>query len=141
MHAGDYRFEPGRDEVVREGDAGWIVSFGDMLYRCLHVVETLHAEGVAVGLVNKPTLNVVDEQMLARLGASPFILVVESLNQRTGLGIRYGTWLLQRGLAPLYAHMGTTRPGNCGQTEQIPHQGLAPADVEARVRELLAQVA
>ena len=141
MHAGDYRFEPGRDEVVREGDAGWIVSFGDMLYRCLHVVETLHAEGVAVGLVNKPTRNVVDEQMLARLGASPFILVVESLNQRTGLGIRYGTWLLQRGLAPLYAHMGTTRPGNCGQTEQIPHQGLAPADVEARVRELLAQVA
>ena len=141
MHAGDYRFEPGRDEVVREGDAGWIVSFGDMLYRCLHVVETLHAEGVAVGLVNKPTLNVVDEQMLARLGASTFILVVESLNQRTGLGIRYGTWLLQRGLAPLYAHMGTTRPGNCGQTEQIPHQGLAPADVEARVRELLAQVA
>jgi len=34
--------------------------------------------------------------------------------------------------------MGTTRPGNCGQAEQIAHQRLASADVEARVRELLA---
>ena len=138
-HAGNYQFEPGRDEIVREGDAGWIVSFGDMLHRCLHVVETLRAEGISVGLVNKPTLNAVDEEMVAQLGASPFILVVESLNQRTGLGIRYGTWLLERGLTPRYAHMGTTRPGNCGQAEQIPHQGLAPADVEAKVRTLLAQ--
>ncbi|MDP6363355.1 MAG: transketolase C-terminal domain-containing protein [Candidatus Poseidoniia archaeon] len=138
MHGDGYEFEPGRDEIVREGDAGWIVSYGDMLHRCLHVVETLRAQGVAVGLVNKPTLNVVDEDMLARLGKAPFILVVESLNRRTGLGIRYGSWLLERGFAPRYGHMGTTRPGNCGQAEQIAHQRLAPADVEARVRELLA---
>jgi len=123
---------------VREGDAGWIVSYGDMLHRSLHVVETLRAEGISVGLVNKPTLNVVDEKMLARLGKAPFILVVESLNRRTGLGIRYGSWLLERGFAPRYGHMGTTRPGNCGQAEQIAHQRLASADVEARVRELLA---
>ena len=138
LHAGDYEFEPGRDEIVREGDAGWIVSYGDMLHRCLHVVETLRAEGIAVGLVNKPTLNVVDEQMLTRLGKAPFILVVESLNRRTGLGIRYGSWLLERGFAPRYGHMGPTRPGNCGQAEQIAHQRLASANVEARVRELLA---
>ena len=138
LHGGDYRFEPGRDEIVREGNAGWIVSYGDMLHRCLHVVETLRAEGISVGLVNKPTLNVVDEKMLAKLGKAPFILVVESLNRRTGLGIRYGSWLLERGFAPRYGHMGTTRPGNCGQAEQIAHQRLASADVEARVRELLA---
>ena len=138
LHAGDYQFEPGCDEIVREGDAGWIVSFGDMLHRCLHVVEILRTEGISVGLVNKPTLNTVDEDTIARLGTSPFILVVESLNQRTGLGIRYGTWLLERGLTPRYAHMGTTRPGNCGQAEQIPHQRLAPADVEAKVRAMLA---
>ncbi|MCS5658834.1 MAG: transketolase, partial [Dehalococcoidia bacterium] len=82
-------------------------------------------------------LNTVDENTIARLGTSPFILVVESLNQRTGLGIRYGTWLLERGLTPRYAHIGTTRPGNCGQAEQIPHQGLAPADIEAKVRAML----
>ena len=108
-----------------------------MLHRCLHVVETLRTEGISVGLVNKPTLNTVDEDTIARLGTSPFILVVESLNQRTGLGIRYGTWLLERGLTPRYAHMGTTRPGNCGQAEQIPHQRLAPADIEAKVRAML----
>ena len=83
-------------------------------------------------------VELVDEKMLAKLGKAPFILVVESLNRRTGLGIRYGSWLLERGFAPRYGHMGTTRPGNCGQAEQIAHQRLASADVEARVRELLA---
>ena len=109
-----------------------------MLHRCLHVVEILRTEGISVGLVNKPTLNTVDEDTIARLGTSPFILVVESFNRRTGLGIRYGTWLLERGLTPRYVHMGTTRPGNCGQAEQIPHQRLAPADVETKVRAMLA---
>jgi len=28
-----YRFIPGRDEVIREGESGYIVSYGEMLYR------------------------------------------------------------------------------------------------------------
>ncbi|MCY4355341.1 MAG: hypothetical protein OXC09_11295 [Truepera sp.] len=131
-----YTFEPGRDEIVRAGSAGWVVSFGEMLYRALDAVETLRAEGLDVGLINKPTLNAVDEEIMARLGRSPLVLVVEGLNIRTGLGSRFGTWLLERGFSPRYAYMGVQRTGLGGTWAQIPGQGLAPEDIAARVREL-----
>ena len=137
LYAEGYRFTPGRDEVVREGEKGYIVSYGEMLYRCLDVVERLKDEGISVGLVNKPTLNVADEEMLARLGAAGFVLVVETQNVKTGLGIRFGSWLLQRGFAPRYAFMGSQREGHGGLSEQIPFQGIGPEDITRKVREMI----
>ena len=132
-----YEFTPGVDEMIREGDAGWIISYGDMLHRCLHVVEEYREKGINIGLINKPTLNSVDEDIMAKIGKSPFVLVIESLNSRTGLGVRFGTWLLERGLAPNYDYMGTTRPGNCGQEEQILHQGLGVDNIKEKLSNLL----
>lgn len=133
----DYTFTPGRDEVIREGEAGYVVTYGEMLYRCLDVVETLREKGVKIGLINKSTLNVVDEDMLARIGAGPFVLTVETQNATTGLGARLGTWLLERGLRPKYAHMGSVRAGEGGLTEQIPHQGMGPQDIHDRIMTLI----
>ena len=136
-YGGGYEFTPGVDEIIREGDAGWIVSYGDMLHRCLHVVEEFREKGIKVGLINKVTLNAVDEEMMERIGSSPFVMVVESLNSRTGLGVRFGTWLLERGFSPRYDYMGTTRPGNCGQEEQILHQGLGADAVKEKLSTFL----
>ena len=41
LYGGDYTFTPGKDEVVREGSAGYIVTFGDSVYRALDAVERL----------------------------------------------------------------------------------------------------
>ena len=132
-----YTFVPGKDEVVREGSAGYIVSYGEMLYRCLDVVEQLKAEGVDVGLINKPTLNVVDEEMMAKIGKSGFVVTVETQNAKTGLGSRFGTWLLERGLAPKLGTMGSCKIGHGGLSEQIPHQGMGADDIKAKVRSLI----
>lgn len=137
LHGEGYSFESGKDELVREGSAGYVVSFGECLYRALDAVERLRAEGLDVGLINKPTLNVVDEAMLARAGSSPFVLVVESFNRRTGLGSRYGTWLLERGFTPRYSHLGTHKEGCGGLWEQFPHQGLDPDGIISHVKGLL----
>lgn len=132
-----YRFTPGQDEVIREGTAGYIVSFGDALYRAVDAVERLKQEGIDVGLINKPTLNVVDEAMLAKVGQAPFVLVVEAFNRRTGLGSRYGTWLLERGLTPKYAHLGTHKEGCGGLWEHFPYQGLDPVGIMNQVKAML----
>lgn len=132
-----YTFEPGKDEVIREGTAGWVVSYGEMLCRALDAVEQLRERGVDVGLVNKPTLNVVDEPMMERYGQAPFVLVVESQNTRTGLGSRFGTWLLERGYAPRYSALGVTRVGHGGTWAQLGRQGLEPEGIVARIEELL----
>ena len=81
--------------------------------------------------------NLIDEDTMEKIGKSPFVLVVESLNSRTGLGVRFGTWLLERGFTPNYDYMGTTRPGNCGQEEQILHQGLGVDGLKEKLSSFL----
>lgn len=131
-----YAFNPAKDEILREGKAGYIVTFGEMTFRCLDAVEKLRDAGIDVGLIHKTTLNVIDEDAIKRAGQSPFVLVVESQNRNTGLGARYGTWLLERGLSPRYDHLGVTKLGEGGLWEQMTHQGLDSAHIEAAVKKL-----
>ncbi|WP_413163538.1 transketolase C-terminal domain-containing protein [Capilliphycus salinus ALCB114379] len=132
-----YKFTPGKDEIIREGTAGYIVSFGDALYRSLDAVERLKQEGIDVGLINKATLNVVDEEMMAKIGQSPMVVVVEAFNRRTGLGSRFGTWLLERGFSPKFASLATYHEGSGGLWEQYPHQGIDPDGIMNKVKALL----
>ncbi|MFO8089304.1 MAG: transketolase C-terminal domain-containing protein [Desulfatiglandaceae bacterium] len=131
-----YRFVPGKDEPIREGDAGVIVSYGEMLYRCLDAVERLKAENIRVGLVNKTTLNVIDEDMMKVLAKARFVLVVESQNIKSGLGSRFGTWLLERGFKGDYSRMGTTKEGHGGLSDQIPYQELGPDHIIDRIKSM-----
>lgn len=131
-----YKFVPGKDETIVEGKAGYVVSFGEMLYRSWDAVLRCRQEGLDVGLINKPTLNLVDEQTLRKIGSSPFVLVVESLNQKTGLGSKMGTWLIERQLTPKYGYMGTTKEGCGGLSEQIPHQNLDLQSIIMKIKQL-----
>ncbi|KAF5339243.1 hypothetical protein D9758_013290 [Tetrapyrgos nigripes] len=140
FYGSDYQFVPGKDEVIVEGKAGWVISFGDMLYRSYDAILRCRQEGLDVGLINKPTLNIIDEQTLMKVGQSPFVLVVESFNQKTGLGSKYGTWLLERHLTPKFGYMGATKEGCGGLWEQIPHQNLDPQAIIVKIK-ALAQAA
>lgn len=122
-----------KDEIIREGKDGYIVTYGEMLYRSLHAIKLLKDKGYSIGLINKPCLNVVDEEMMKKVGNAKNVFLVESQNQLTGLGIRFGSWLLERGLKPNYAYFGSTRYGNCGQSEQITHQELDPESIAQKI--------
>ncbi|CAG7941618.1 unnamed protein product [Penicillium olsonii] len=136
LYGEGYKFVHGKEEIVRKGSAGYIVSYGDMLYRSLDAVENLRAEGLDVGLINKPTLNVVDEETIKVYGSSPFVLVVESIAQKTGLGSRLGTHLLERKFTPKFKSIGAIKEGCGGLYEQVNAQGLGPADIIAAVKEV-----
>lgn len=135
-YAGSYRFEPGRDDVVRGGRDGWIVSYGDVLSEALDAVTALKESGLDVGLVNKSSLNVVDEAALAQVGKGRFVLVAESQNVQTGLGLRYGTWLTERGFHPRFGRAGTHVRGDGGALEQVVQQGLDSASLVRQIRKL-----
>jgi transketolase C-terminal domain/subunit len=90
-----------------------------------------------VGLINKPTLNVVDEETMAKIGKSPFVLTVEAFNRKTGLGSRFGSWLLERGYTPKFAYLGTHEEGCGGLWEQYPHQGIDPVGIMNKVKQLI----
>ena len=136
LYDGDYKFVPGKDEIIREGSAGYVVSYGELLFRALDAVERAREAGLDVGLINKPSLNTVDEEMMAKLAKAPFVLLVEGQNITTGLGARFGTWLLERGFAAKYARMGVSKPGQGGLGEHIPYQGIDPASILAKINSL-----
>ncbi len=144
LHGAGYTFVPGKDEVIREsesdggdGRGGYVVSFGDTLYRALDAVIELQEAGVKVGLINKPTLNVIDAQMMKKLAAAPFILVAESFNVNTGLGSRFGTELLKAGFKGRYNNIGTHKEGCGGLWQQLGYQGLDSPGIAESVRALL----
>eukprot|EP00762_Andalucia_godoyi_P004355 ANDGO_08230.mRNA.1 Transketolase len=132
-------FEVGKDSIVREAPAGggYVVSFGEAVYRSLDAVITLREQGVKIGLVNKPTLNVVDHAMMKKLAAAPFVLVTEGWNVKTGLGSRFGSYLLQAGFKGKYNHLGTSKEGSGGLWQQMGHQGLDPEGIVKAVKALL----
>ena len=132
-------FEPGRDYMVREPKAGggYVVAMGEAVYRALDAVITLQEAGAQVGLVNKPTLNVVDTAMMKRLAAAPFVLVVEGWNVKTGLGSRFGSYLLQAGFKGKFNHIGTHLEGSGGLWQQMGYQGLDSPGIQAAIKALL----
>ena len=72
------------------------------MYRALDAVIGLKEKGVDAGLVNKSTLNVVDESMMRTLAKAPWVLVVEGWNVKMGLGGRFGNYLLEAGFKGKY---------------------------------------
>lgn len=132
-------FEPGRDHIVRAAPAGggYVVAYGETLYRALDAVITLGEQGVKVGLINKPTLNVVDHESMKTLAAAPFVLVAEGWNVKTGLGSRFGSYLLKAGFRGRYNHIGTHREGSGGLWQQMGHQGLDSPGIARAIQELL----
>ncbi|MCA9067136.1 MAG: transketolase, partial [Planctomycetaceae bacterium] len=132
-----YTFTPGKDDVVREGTAGYIVSFGETVYRALDAVIRLKEAGHDVGLICKSTLNVYDEEMMKKLAASPAVLVAESFNVSTGLGSRFGTELLKRGFRGSYNNIGTNREGSGGLWQQMGYQGIDADGIMAAMKALV----
>lgn len=133
----DYEFVPGKDEIIREGTAGYIVSFGETTYRALDAVTRLKESGLDFGLICKATLNVYDESVMERLVESPAVLVAESFNVTTGLGSRFGTELLRRGFKGSYNNIGTNREGSGGLWQQMGYQGIDADGILEAARSLV----
>jgi transketolase C-terminal domain/subunit len=112
------------------------VSFGEAVYRALDAVIGLRETGVDVGLVNKATLNVVDDAMMKKLAKAPWVLVVEGWNVKTGLGTRFADYLLRYGFKGRYDHIGTHLEGSGGLWQQMGHQGLDPEGIRAAISRL-----
>lgn len=134
-----YTFTPGKDDVVRQapGGGGYIVTFGDSLYRSVDASYKLADAGTKIGVINKSTLNVYDPATMALLKNAPWVLVVEGFNVHTGLGSRFGTELLKAGFRGKYNNIGAHKEGCGGLWQQMGFQGLDPEGIVKAVKALL----
>ncbi|HYO08068.1 MAG TPA: transketolase C-terminal domain-containing protein [Tepidisphaeraceae bacterium] len=134
-----YTFEPDKDDVILEAPAGggYVVAFGEVLYRAYDALLRLNEQGIKVGLINKPTLNGFDPATMKRLKDAPFVLVAEGFNVTTGVGSKFGSDLLKHGFRGKYNNIGTHKEGSGGLWQQMGFQGLDPEGIARSVKALL----
>ena len=83
----DMPFEPGKVNVLREGEDTMLLCCGVMVNECLNAAELLAAQGKKVTVVNAHTLKPFDEEGVRALAAKyPRVFTVEEHNVIGGLG-------------------------------------------------------
>ena len=86
---------------------------------------------------SEPTLNTYDPEIMKLLQASPFVLVAEGFNVRTGLGSRFGTELLKVGFKGKYNNLGTHKEGPGGLWQQMGYQGIDSEGIAKAIKALV----
>ena len=94
-------FEPGRANVVREGDDVAILAFGRMVSRALGAADVLAREGVQARVVDMRWAKPLDAQAIAEAARTKLVVTVEGGVLSGGVG---------EGVLAELARMGSTTP-------------------------------
>ena len=87
IHAPDSRFQPGRTELLREGEDVSVFTTGDMVTIALELHARLKDEGTSIQVVNVPTLKPLPAEEILRHGLrTRAALTIEDHNIIGGLG-------------------------------------------------------
>jgi transketolase len=142
VHGPDYRFEPGKIDVLAEGKDLAIVATGGPVMYAMQVRERLAASGIDAAVINVHTIKPIDrEGLLAWASRVPLMVTVEDHNVLGGLGGAVAEVLSERsGGARLYRHGIHDVFGESGETEDLFKKFRLDTDgIEAVVREQLAR--
>ncbi|MDH4101655.1 MAG: transketolase, partial [Nitrospirota bacterium] len=134
--AGDYRFEYGKADLLRQGDKAAILTMGAMVPYALKAWEQLKAKGISVKLYNVSCPMDIDAAALKDAAASGLIITIEDHNARTGLGSMVANALIDRGLSAKLKKMGVTTYSGSGNPDLLyKSMGLGVDDLVKAVEE------
>ncbi len=140
-YGGDYRFERGRADRLREGRDLAILAAGPMVPVALAACAELERAGTSVRLLNMASLIPLDEgEVLAAARDCGRILTVEDHNVNTGLGALVARCLADAGIGLPFARLGARHYGSSGPATRLyEEQGLDVPGVVAAAKALLAR--
>lgn len=137
----DHVFELGRGQVLREGDDVTLVACGVEVARALDAAEELAAGGTSARVVNMPTIQPVDEALLARCAAETgAVVTAEDHSVRGGLGSAVAEALARTHPAPM-EFVGLADEFGCsGEPEELAaHYAIDAAGIAAAARRVIAR--
>lgn len=114
-----YRFVYGRMDVIRKGMDAAIITYGGMVARAIKIRAALQATRKYVAVINMPCVTEIDEETMAGLLTTPYIVTYEDHNPETGIGAGLASWLLDHGYRGRMARFGVKDYGLSGETEDI----------------------
>ena len=104
QHKPDYRFDPNRAQLIRDGADVLVVSSGIMTMRALDAARRLEADGIGVAVLHAPVIKPLDTATILAEAARGGRLVVTAENhtENGGLGEAVARALLLAGQAPRF---------------------------------------
>jgi len=129
--AGDYQFEYGKADLIRDGEDGAIIASGGMVHRAVKAGEILRERGYRVKVINVSCLSKLDRSTLQKAAETGVVVTYEDHNIHTGLGSIIADFLAENSLNPRFRKLGVVKYSGSGKPDELfKLQGL---DVETLV--------
>ena len=135
---GDYKFEYGKLDVIREGKDATILAMGHFVNRAMAAREMLKAKGIEAAVVHcSSPLAINADELFKILGDKPLV-TCEDHNVNSGMGSIVDMLLAQNGKALKLKNMGATHYGMSGKSDEVmAEMKLAPQDIADAIEALL----
>lgn len=142
LFAGNYVFEYGRIDRLRDGDKAAIYCYGAMVPRALEAWEMLKARGIEVKVFNVPCPLDLDMEKVAEGAKTGVLISYEDHNRNSGLGASLSMALCSLAKPVKLVRMGVYRYGESGKPDAImADMGMAPEDLVKVIEATLASLA
>lgn len=117
---GDYRFVPGKAELLRRGGDCAILSYGALVPDAVKAHEELaDKHGIKAAVFNFASIKPLDVEAIEKAAATGLVITVEDHQVDTGLGARVATVLAEKGLACRLVRLGVKRYGLSGKPSDL----------------------
>jgi transketolase len=138
FYGGDYAFEAGKADWIREGHDAVLACFGPTVSPALEARQLLEGDGKRVAVVNFGSLKPLDREAVKRAAKTGFIISVEDHAVHCGLGSLIAQVLGDEGLVCRTKRLGVSRYGASGKPAALfEEQGMAPDQIRQAVLELI----
>jgi len=137
--AGDYQFEYGKADLLREGDAGVVIATGAVVGAAVAAHDLLAGTGVRARILNMACPREIDREALRAAAATGLIVTCEDHNPVNGLGSAVANALCDEGLCCRLIRLGVTAYGGSAPPAALyAAQGLDAKGIAAAFRAALA---
>ncbi len=120
IYFGDnYNIQYGKSDLIREGEDGYILTYGCMVYRAIEISEKLKNEGVSIGVINFPFPAEIDKEIMEKVVKTSFLITYEDHHIDTGLSLTVGIYLSENGYNGKFYRKGVTNYGASGQPDEL----------------------
>jgi transketolase len=139
LFGGDYEFEYGKIDLVREGDTGVILTYGISVFEALQAWKQLQEEGISFALWNIPSpLAITTEDIEKAIFKGPIITFEDHLIH-TGLGSIVGELIAQTGMGTVFHKIGVAGFAPSGSSKELYcTMGVDAASLAKEVRRIMS---
>lgn len=131
-------FEYGKEDWLRRGKNGVIITYGNMVHRAVKVADELENEGVSVGVLNLPTPCEIDEAAVTEAAKTGLVITYEDHNLKTGIAGSIARIICENALPCKLKSFGIKMYGASKSAERLYRDhGLSEENIKDEIKKLI----